>query len=294
MANSDSPPPPSDLGSGAKIGVAIASAFGILGLFALGLWMWWRRRQRRQMAKEMVNFVDGDIVNLVDGGRFEKPFNKPAGAYDPYYHGNSSSSVSASPVYFQTPTHFTEPPIEQPPSTYNEPPSTSYNQYYAPAAPAPSLPPSRDMPTAAHVHSIPPSLPPATETESHAWSSATRHPWSPPDYDAHSPAPELNVLGDAAFHATHRQPQPVPSGDDRSHYPVLSLPAILPEPRPEPQAELPARDIRGQGGELEMPAPEQQPPRRHEEIDEQKFLLSDVLMIRQQKSRPSVRRSPPG
>lgn len=314
MANqTDTPPARHDLGPGAKVGVAVAAALAIVALFSTGLLIWWRRRQKRQMAKEMVSFVDGDIVNLVDGGRFEKPYSKPTGAYDPYLnHGSSSSSVTPSPVYFQPPASFTEPPLEPPSGPYNEQPagnyyqqpSTGYSEYYAPfpaSAPAvsvPSLPPSRDMPPPAPqpIHSITPPPPPATTTESHAWSNAMRHPWSPPDYDTHSPTSESSMQEDNAFQAISRQ---VHSTDASDHYPVVALPAILPDPRPEPQAELPARDIHGRGDELELPAPELPPLRRQgppqgNDIDEQKFLLSDVLILRQQKSIPGVRGNPPG
>lgn len=300
------------MGPGAKVGVAVASAFGIVALFTIGLWIWWQRRQKRQMAKEMVNFVDGDIVNLVDGGRFEKPFNKPAGAYDPYYHGNSSSSVTPSPVYFQPPAHYTEPPVERPagPSgTYNEQhaggyyeqPSSSYNDYYAPfpapapAASGPSLPPSRDM-SASHadpVHPVRPSTPPGATTEPR--SNAMRHPWSPPDYDVHSPLQNSTLQRDADFQASSRLVQPQET-NDHDHYPIVALPAILPDPRPDPQAELPAKDIR-RGDEQELPAPEQLPPRRQPQgyqAEEQKFLLSDMLVLREQKSKQRVRGNPSG
>lgn len=306
--------PPHEMGPGAKVGVAVASALGIVALFSIGLWIWWQRRQKRQMAKEMVNFVDGDIVNLVDGGRFEKPFNKPAGAYDPYYHGNSSSSVTPSPVYFQPPAHFTEPPIERPPGlsgTYNEQssgayyeqPSSSYNDYYAPfpaptPASMPSLPPSRDMPSHVEpVHVVNSTPPPTTTTDSQTRSNAMRHPWSPPDYDVHLPLSASSLQQDTGFHTSSRPVQPRET-NDHDHYPIIALPAILPDPRPEPQAELPDRDIR-RGDEQELPAPEQLPPRRQgplqgNEIEEQKFLLSDMLVLREQKSKQSVQGNPPG
>lgn len=284
--------------AGAKVGIAVVAALGIVCLFSLGLWLWWRRRQKRQLAKDMVNFVDGDIVNLVDGGRFEKPSNKPSGAYDPYYHGNSSSSVNPSPVYYQAPVHFTSPPVEQPPGDYSERPSRSYNDYYPPfpaAAPAStsSLPPSREMPLLSEpVHIIPPpsSVP---ITESHAWSNSARHPWSPPDYDAHSAASDSSLRADHDFHAAR------PTRNNKDHYPVAALPAVMPDPRPEPQAELPARDIHGWGHEQELPAPEQAPLRRQipphgSGFEEQKFLLSDVLLLREQKSKPKVRGGPAG
>lgn len=289
---------------GAKVGIAIAAALGIICSFSLGLWIWWRRRQKQQMAKDMVNFVDGDIVNLVDGGRFEKPFNKPAGAYDPYYHGESSSSITPSPVYYQAPVHFTSPPIEQPSGSYSEQPSRSYSDYYPPfpaTAPAstPSLPPSRDMPpTTEPVHVVPPPPHPPTVpiVESHEWSHSARHPWSPPDYDAHSSVSDSSAQGDSEFRATR------PTGDNnisRDHYPVAALPAILPDPKPEPQAELPARDIHGWGHEQELPAPEQAPLRRQapphgNDFEEQKFLLSDVILLREQKSKSNVQTSPAG
>lgn len=285
--------------AGAKVGIAVAAALGIICLFSLGLWVWWRRRQKQQLAKDMVNFVDGDIVNLVDGGRFEKPFNKPTGAYEPYYHANSSSSVTPSPVYHQAPVHFTLPPVEQPVGSYSEQPSRTYNDYYPPfpaAAPAfpPTLPPSRDMPpTSEPVHAIPapPSLPVA---ESHAWSNGARHPWSPPDYDTHSPVSDSSVQEDHDFHAAQLR-----ADNNKDHYPITALPAILPDPRPEPQAELPARDIHGWGHEQELPAPEQAPLRRQApphgtEFEEQKFLLSDVLLLREQKSKPKVSGGPAG
>lgn len=286
--------------SGAKIGIAIAAALSIISLFAMGLWLWWRRRQRQQLANDMVNFVDGDIVNLVDGGRFEKPSNKPAGAYDPYYHGESSSSITPSPIYHQAPLHFTSPPIEQPVGNHNEQPSRSYNDYYPPfpaAAPASttSLPPSRDMPPSTEPVPMVPT-PPVPIVESHAWANSVRHPWSPPDYDAHSPVSESSIQEDSGFRATR------PSGNDnnnKAHYPVAALPAILPDPKPEPQAELPARDIHGWGHEQELPAPDQAPLRRQappqgNDFEEQKFLLSDIVLLREQKSKSSVQKGPAG
>lgn len=298
------------VGPGAKIGIAIAAALSIISLFSLGLWMWWRRRQKRQLAKDMVNFVDGDIVNLVDGGRFEKPFNKPNGPYDPYYQGESSSSITPSPVYYQPPIHFTTPPIEQPPGTYNEQPSRSYNEqpsrsyndYYPPfpaTAPAsvPSLPPSRDTPPpppeSVQLVSAPPSIP---VSESHAWANSTRHPWSPPDYDAHSPETDSSLQEDSNYNAA---PTREDNDNNKNHYPVVGLPAVLPDPKPEPQAELPGRDIHGWGHEQELPAPEQAPLRRQappqgNDFEEQKFLLSDVLLLREQKSKSSVQRDPSG
>ncbi|KAJ4417742.1 hypothetical protein N0V82_006016 [Gnomoniopsis sp. IMI 355080] len=285
---------------GAKIGIAVAAALSVIFLFALGLWLWWRRRQKQQLANDMVNFVDGDIVNLVDGGRFEKPFNKPAGAYDPYYRGESSSSITPSPVYHQPPVHYTSPPVEQPVASYNEQPSRNYNDYYPPfpaAAPAstPSLPPSRDMPPPSEpVHVAP--VPHVPIAESHAWANSSRHPWSPPDYDAHSSVSESSVQGDNGFHAAR------PNGDNdnnKDHYPVVALPAILPDPKPEPQAELPARDIHGWGHEQELPAPEQAPLRRQgppqgNDFEEQKFLLSDVVLLREQRSKSNVQKGPAG
>lgn len=294
---------------GAKIGIAIAAALSIISLFSLGLWMWWRRRQKKQLAKDMVNFVDGDIVNLVDGGRFEKPFHKPNGPYDPYYQGESSSSITPSPVYYQPPVHFTTPPIERPPETYNEQPSRSYteqssrsyNDYYPPfpaAAPAsvPSLPPSRDTPPPSESAQLVSAPPPVPAAESHEWANSTRHPWSPPDYDAHSPVSDSSLQEDSNFNAERPREG---NYKDQNHYPIVGLPAVLPDPRPEPQAELPGRDIHGWGHEQELPAPEQAPLRRQappqgNDFEEQKFLLSDVLLLREQKSKSSVQRDPSG
>lgn len=306
MAISPSEPQPGPgISSAAKVGIAIAAAFAIVCLFSLGLWLWWRRRQKRQMVKDMVNFVDGDIVNLVDGGRFEKR-SKPVGAYDPYY-GSSSQSGTPSPVYYQAPVYYTTPPVD------------NYSEYYAPAAApsvalgsSPSYPPtqdvglSRDMPPPAPpepVHAIlppPPSSVTTVDNTGNAWSNVGRHPWSPPDYDLHSPLSASSVQPDHDFHATSRRTQPLTNGDTKDAFPVVALPAILPDPKPEPQAELPAREgHHGWGYEQELDAPQQpllrrQPPPQGNELEEQKFLLADVMPLRQQKSRPNIPGGPAG
>lgn len=293
------------ISSGAKVGIAIAVGFGIVCVFSLGLWTWWRRRQKRQLAKDMVNFVDGDIVNLVDGGRFEKP-SKPTGAYDPYQGSSSSQSATPSPVYYQAPIYYTTPQVD------------SYTEYYARAAPSasgPSVdpsrdaplsrdmpPPSRDMPPPPEpVQSIPP--PPAVTTvdnTGNAWSNSGRHPWSPPDYEAHLPLSATSMQADHDFNAIVRQDQHIHNDDDIGPHPVAALPAILPEARPEPQAELPAREgHHGWGYEQELDAQQQPRPRRQappqgNDIEEQKFLLADVMMLRQQKSRPTTTGGPAG
>lgn len=277
------------ISSGAKVGIAIAVAFGIVCVFSLGLWQWWRRRQRRQMAKDMVNFVDGDIVNLVDGGRFEKP-SKPTGLYDSY-HGSSSHSTTPSPVYYQPPVCYTTPQVD------------SYTEYHARAAasgsasapsiaPSRDIPPSRDMaPPSEPAQSIPP--PPAVTTvdnTGNAWSNAGRHPWSPPDYDAHLPMSATSMQADHHFNAIPSQDRHARIDDNIGPHTVAALPAILPEARAEPQAELPAREgHHGWGFEQELDAPQQPPPRRQappqgNEFEEQKFLLADVMLLRQQKS----------
>ncbi|KKY33926.1 hypothetical protein UCDDA912_g06118 [Diaporthe ampelina] len=104
-------PPPSGLKSGAKVGVAIAVALGVIAIFTMGLWMWWRRRQKRKVAKNMVNFVDGDIVNLVDGGRFEKRTKPPDAYYDPYLAASSQSTISHS-AHTPTSAYHAEPVYE--------------------------------------------------------------------------------------------------------------------------------------------------------------------------------------
>lgn len=294
------------MSSAAKVGIAIAAAVGVVSLFSLGLWLWWRRRQKRQMANDMVNFVDGDIVNLVDQGRFEKP-SKPVGAYDPYYNGSSSHSTTPSPVYYQPPFNFTTPPVE------------NHTEYYAPVGSqqpptasvwAPSLPPSRDayLPSEPR-HAIQPNEPipplprPVTTTENQSWANTSRHPWSPPDYDAHAPLSASSLQPESNFFAVSRNHQPINNdddGDSKATYPVTALPAILPEPRHEPQAELPTRDgPHGWGHEQELPAPHQAPLQRHgpphgNEVDEQKFLLSDMVLIRQQKTGQATSSRPAG
>lgn len=294
MASQDSRQPPDPgITPGAKVGIAIAAAFGIICLFSVGLWVWWRRRQKRQLAKDMVNFVDGDIVNLVDRGRFEKPsaFKPTDASYDPYRGSSSSQAGTPSPVYYQPPLHFTVPPVD------------SYSEYYAPVASqpavsAPSLPPSRDMPppqnispSSEHVDPIPPP-PPVVDNTANAWSNTGRHPWSPPDYDAHLPTSATSMQADHDFNAAPRQFQSLHNEEAQSAQPVEALPAILPEARPEPQAELPAREGQhGWGFEHEMDA--QQPMRRQQpqggrDMEEQKFLLADVMALRQQKIRPNV------
>lgn len=296
MTAKDSPPPPDPgITPAAKVGIATAAAFVVVCLFSMGLWGWWRRRQKRQLAKDMVNFVDGDIVNLVDGGRFEKPSTyKPTnGSYDPYC-GSSSHAGTPSPVYYQAPTHFTEPPVD------------SYGEYYAPVASrptvsAPSLPPSRDMPlppqnispSSEHVQPIPPPPPPApvADNTGNAWSNTGRHPWSPPDYEAHVPMSATSMQADHDFTAAPRPFQSWHNEESQGPQPVAALPAILPEARPVPQAELPAREgHHGWGYEQELDA-QQQPPMRRQappqgnDMEEQKFLLADVMALRQQKTR---------
>lgn len=82
--------------------------------------------------------------------------------------------------------------------------------------------------------------------------------------------------------------------DYKSAQPFEALPAILPEMKP--QAELPAREgYHGRGDEQELPAPHQAPPSRNAppnglEIEEQKFLLADMLELREAKSRAAERR----
>lgn len=277
MANQSTDP---GMTSGAKVGIAIAAAFGIVSLFSLGLWVWWRRRQKLKMARNMVNFVDGDIVNLVDRGRFEKP-SKPNDAYDPYYEtGSSSQSFHPTPQYFQAP------------ATYTVPPADPLTEYHAPLSTSPSFPASQDWPAPPEAPRVAAPLP-ASTTDHHAWANLGRHPWSPPDYDAHTPVSASSLQADQDFHAQPRQSHPVSSGNSPVAYPV-ALPAILPEPKPQPQAELPAREgHHGWGHEQELPAPQQaplrrQPPPQGADIDEQKFLLADIIAIREQKSRPNM------
>lgn len=284
------PPPDSGISSGAKVGIAIAAGFGVVALFAMGSWLWWRRRQKRQLAKDMINFVDGDIVNLVDGGRFEKRTDKPSAPYDPYYP-SSSQSPTPSPVYQHSAPasmyhHSTSSTVYQhstPSPTYPQippPPPEHHAGYYAPA-------PSREEPTPCLPQHVapPPAIPVA---EQNAWANIGRHPWSPPDYDAHSPANYDSADGD---HTVNQAYTPSTEEDSKGVYPVEALPAILPDPRPQPQAELPAREGHyGWGHEQELPAPTQAPLRRQgppqgHDIDEQKFLLADIMPIRQQKSR---------
>lgn len=254
---------------GAKIGIAIAVALGVVALSTLGFWLWWRRRQRREAANNMVNFVDGDIVNLMDGGRFEKRLSPPNAYYDPYIGASSQSTISPStygPAY-----HPSAPPVEQ-------------QQYYIPE-PVEHQPALSIQPV-----SVPP--PPAIANDNSAWTGLVRHPWSPPDYDAHSPSSEWSVQPESdLYHTVPHQSQSSQARGIQAAHPVEALPAILPEMKP--QAELPAREgHHGHGYEQELPAPHQAPPSRNAppnglEIEEQKFLLSDIIALRQQKSRPA-------
>lgn len=255
------------ISSGAKIGIAIAVALGIVAMSTLGFWLWWRRRQRREVAKDMVNFVDGDIVNLMDGGRFEKQMKPPNAYYDPYLGASSQSTIS--PSNYATNYH-ASPLVEQ-------------EQYYAPPPvqhqPAPPIQPLAAPP------------PPAVTNDNGAWSGFVRHPWSPPDYETHSPSSDWSVHPESEFyHPVPRQSHSSLSRDIQATHPIEALPAILPEMKP--QAELPAREgYHGHGYEQELPAPHQAPPSRNAppnglEIDEQKFLLADVITMRQQRSRP--------
>lgn len=303
MANQQPNP---GMSSGAKVGIAIAAAVGIVCLFSLGLWVWWRRRQRRQMAKDMVNFVDGDIVNLVDGGRFEKP-SKPTGQYESFNGSSSSQSAAPSPVCYHAPVYYTTPQVD------------SYTEYYARPTPAPpastssytpsqEIHPLRDSPSPSEpIEPIPPSAPVASvvpvapiDNTGNAWSNAGRHPWSPPDYEAHVPQTATSMQAEHHFNVLPRQDQEGQHADVSDEPPIVALPAILPDPRPEPQAELPAREgHHGWGFEQEMDAPQQPPPKRQappqgNDFEEQKFLLSDVLMLREEKVRPTTTGGPAG
>lgn len=239
-------------------------------------------------------------MNLVDGGRFEKP-SKPTGAYDPYYGSSSSQPATPSPVYYQAPVFYTTPQVD------------SYTEYYARAAasgstsapsiaPSRDVPPSRDMaPSSESVQSIPqPPTHTTVDNTGNAWSNAGRHPWSPPDYDAHLPLSATSMQADHHFNAIPRQEPHLQNDDGIGPYPVAAFPAILPEARPEPQAELPAREgHHGWGYEQELDAPQQLPPRRQappqgNDFEEQKFLLSDVILLREQKSRSTTTAGPAG
>lgn len=258
------------LSAGAKIGIAVAVALGVIAVFTIGLWLWWRRRQRLEVAKDMVNFVDGDIVNLMDGGRFEKRTKPPDAYYDPYIGGSSQSTISPS-TYAPVPNNnHPTPPAEQ-------------QQYYA-STPVQHIAPP---PTQTGIMAPPPAVP----NENAAWSNTGRHPWSPPDYEAGPPSSDWCAQSEGDFYTAPRRSH---SSTNRRHlsvaHPVEALPAILPEMKP--QAELPAREgYHGLGHEQELPAPQQAPPSRHPppngvEIEEQKFLLADMIPIRQQRSQP--------
>lgn len=292
MANESArePQPHTGISSGAKVGVAIAAGSGIVLLFTMGSWLWWRRRQKRQLAKDMINFVDGDIVNLVDGGRFEKRTDKPSNAYDPYFP-TSSQSTTPSPVYQHS----------QPASVYQQSTTSSLHHHSTPSPVYPQLPtpdphagyyvptpPREDVHPSIPYGVVPP--PPVSTADSNAWANAGRHPWSPPDYDAHSPDDYDTAQ---AEHDASSNPRPSTHDDSKGAYPVEALPAILPDMRPQPHAELPAREGHyGWGHEQELPAPSQAPLRRQgppqgNELDEQKFLVADIMSIRQQKTRRS-------
>lgn len=273
------PPDSSGLNPGAKVGVAIAVALGIIAIFTMGLWMWWRRRQKRKVAKNMVNFVDGDIVNLVDGGRFEKRTKPPDAYYDPYLAASSQSTIShathtPTSAYHAEPYHETQQPVQQ---QYYAEASASHERTSAPILPHETIPPA-----------------PAMTNENAAWSNSARHPWSPPDYDAQSPASEWSVQGETDFYAVPRQSHAM-GREYKSAQPVEALPAILPELKP--QAELPDNQgYHARGDEQELPAPHQAPPSRNAppnglEIEEQKFLLADMLELREAKSRAAERKA---
>lgn len=283
-------PPNPGISSGAKVGIAVAAGFGVVALFAMGSWLWWRRRQKRRLAKDMINFVDGDIVNLVDGGRFEKRTDKPSAPYDPYF-STPSQSTTPSPVYQHSIPASVYHQSASSSVYHNSTPSPTYPPlptpdhhagYYAPAPTREELPPS--------VSREPIHVPPAPATDHNAWANIGRHPWSPPDYDAHSP---VNYVGSQGNYNVNPALPSSPDEELKDACPVEALPAILPDPRPQPQAELPAREGHyGWGHEQELPAPSQAPLRRQgppqgNEIDEQKFLLADVMPMKQQKSRQS-------
>ncbi|ROW06778.1 hypothetical protein VMCG_04015 [Cytospora schulzeri] len=241
-ATDQTPQPESHTGlsSGAKIGIALAVAFGIVVMSTIAFWFWWRRRQRREVAKDMVNFVDGDIVNLMDGGRFEKRMKPPNDYYDPYLGASSQSTISPS-TYPATSNYHPAPPAEQ------------QQQYYAPApVQHQTAPPIQPV-------TVPP--PPAVTNEHAAWAGPARHPWSPPDYEGHSSSSDWSVQPESDFfHAIPHQSHSSPSRDMQASHPVEALPAILPEMKP--QAELPAREgFHGHGYEQELPAPHQAPPK---------------------------------
>lgn len=295
MAKSSTEDSSTDQGisAAAKVGIAIAAAFGIVLIFSAALYVWWRRRAKQELAKDMVNFVDGDIVNLVDRGRFEKP-SKPSGAYDPYYESaTSSQSLYSAPQYFQAPTSYSIPLPEERHDHYTPPPADHYAaDHYAAASAHGSVPVSRNMPSPSDVSHTAPA--PLSATEQHSWANTGRHPWSPPDYDAHSPVSVSSVQEENGFSVHMAQNGPAADWGARDAFPVEGLPAVLPEPKPQPQAELPAREGQhGWGHEQELPAPQQAPLRRQHpllgaEIDEQKFLLADIMPLRQQKSRSNM------
>lgn len=276
------------ISAAAKVGIAIAAAFGIVLTFSAGLYVWWRRRAKQELANDMVNFVDGDIVNLVDRGRFEKP-SKPSGAYDPYYESaTSSQSLPSAPQYFQAPTSYSIPLPEERHDTYTSPSA----DHYPAASTHGSVPVSRNMPSPSEASHTTPA--PLSAAEQHSWANTGRHPWSPPDYDAHSPVSASSVQEDTGFSVHMTQNEPAADWSPRDAFPIEGLPAVLPEPKPQPQAELPAREGQhGWGHEQELPAPQQAPLRRQHplqgaEIDEQKFLLADIMPLRQQKSRSNM------
>ncbi|ROW08643.1 hypothetical protein VPNG_06150 [Cytospora leucostoma] len=256
----------SGLGSGAKIGIAMALSLGIFAIFAIGFWMWWRRRQKREVAKDMVNFVDGDIVNLMDRGRFEKRTKPPEAYYDPYLGVSSQSTITPS-TYAPASAGHPTPPAEQ-------------QSYYAP------VPLQHSTAPPVQSEAIPP--PPVVTNDNAAWPGHARHPWSPPDYEGHTQATDWSIQNEGDFHAEPREAYSISRRLSAVH-PVEALPAILPEMKP--QAELPAREQYGHGYEQELPAPQQVPLSRHIqpnglEFEEQKFLLADILPLRERNLRP--------
>ncbi|ROW00715.1 hypothetical protein VSDG_03347 [Cytospora chrysosperma] len=268
---------------GAKVGIAITVALGIVSLSAAAFWLWWRRRQRREVAKDMVNFVDGDIVNLMDGGRFEKRMEPPEAYYDPYLGASSQSTISPSTNAPSSTYYEQQQQQQQQQQQHQQQQQQEQQQYYAPA-------PGQHQ-TAPPIQPVAAPPQPAVTNDYSAWSGLARHPWSPPDYEDHPSSSGWSAHPEGDFyHAEPHQSHPSRRRDIVAAHPIEALPAILPEPKP--QAELPAREeYHGYGDEQELPAPHQAPPSRNAppnglEIEEQKFLLADMITLRQQRTRP--------
>lgn len=283
--------PNGEMSGGAKAGIGIGVALSIIALGFASFLVWDQRRRKKQaVAKDMINFVDGDIVNLVDGGRFEGRKPKPGELYSMY----PGSYTNGQPVYQGE--YYAQGENGQG-STYSQPSVDGQGAYagqgdYAGQgyyATQGDYTPGRQE--YAQVTNTIPTMPGGASGpgigDNASWANDGRHPYSPPGYDTDSPASDWSLQPEHDFYAVSRDHSsttelygPATPPAQRSS-PVEALPAILPDNKPT--AELPARDgVHGYGHESELPAPPQEPQRRQgppmgQEAAEQKFLLSEML-----------------